>query len=156
LNELALRSLVSLFVEKEGLFSRSIALEQTGFRREETSPKRTIIALLGLNRLRESGETLPFDLASMCDVVLGDTTWVRTLGELGLLTWFTAEYTPDRLRNLFNEFNFDGAIDDYWDGRQAQTMGIAWFLAGLAHARLARPQMGPDLIDVAAQAYRLL
>jgi len=156
LNTLALRSLVSLFNEKEGLFSRSVALTQDGLHREKASPKRTIIALLGLHRLRESGEPLPFDLSSMRDALLGDTSWVRTLGELGLLNWFTAECAPERLGNLFNEFSFGSAIGEYWDGRQAQTTGLAWFLAGIAHTQLARPQLVPDLIDVAANAYRLL
>ncbi|HEY6945928.1 MAG TPA: hypothetical protein VI431_12370 [Candidatus Acidoferrum sp.] len=156
LNALALCSLVSLLDEKAGLFSRSLTLRQNGFQREATSPRRTIIALLGLHRLKSSGETLPFDVFSICEALLGDTTWVKSLGDLGLLTWFTAECEPDRLRNLFTEFNFAGAIDKYWDGRQAQTVGLAWFLAGIAHARLTDPQAVPDLIDVAVNAYRRL
>ncbi len=157
LNALALRSLVTLFDEKAGLFSRSVALhEKRGFHREKTSPRRTIIALLGLHRLKASGEALPFEVASICDVVLADTNWVRTLGDLGLLTWLMAESEPDRLRNLFNEFDFGSAVKDYWDGRQAQTRGLAWFLAGIAHARLANPHATLDLIDVAVNAYHLL
>lgn len=157
LNALALRSLVTLFDERGGLFSRSVTLDEKGaLHRQKPSPKRTIIALLGLHRLKESGESLPFDVPSICDVVLGDTSWVKSLGDLGLLTWLMAECEPDRLRNLFNEFNFASAIEDYWDGRQAQTRGLAWFLAGIAQARLARPQAVPDLIDVAVNAYHPL
>ena len=55
LNALALRSLASLFEEKEKLFSRCITLTKHGFHREGTSRRRTIIALLGLQRLAESG-----------------------------------------------------------------------------------------------------
>jgi len=157
LNSLALRSLVTLFDEKAGLFSRSAAVdEKGGFRRERPSPRRTIIALLGLHRLEESGENLPFDLPSMRDVVLEDTRWVRSLGDLGLLTWLTAECGPHRRRNVFDEFNFESAIDKYEDGRQAQTRGIAWFLTGIAHARLAGSQTRLDLTDIAADAYHLL
>lgn len=157
LNALALRSLATLFDEKGGLFSRSVAFdEKRALHRQQTSPKRTIIALLGLRRLKESGESLPFDVPSIGDVVLRDTRWVKSLGDLGLLTWFIAECEPDRLKNLFNEFNFGSATEDYWDGRQAQTTGLAWFLAGIAHARLACPQTEPDLIDFAVNAYRLL
>jgi hypothetical protein len=121
LNALALRSLVFLFDEKEGLSSRSVTLRQDGFHREEVSPKRTIIALLGLHRLEESGENPPFDVSSMRDAVLGDTSWVRTLGDLGLLTWFTAECEPERLKNLFNQFDFDRALDNYSDARKGHT-----------------------------------
>jgi hypothetical protein len=156
LNALALRSLVTLFAEKEKLFSRSLTLRQDGFHQEKTSPKRTIIALLGLHRLAGAGESLPFDVFSMHDVVLTDTSWVRSLGDLGLLTWFTAECEPDRLRNLFDHFDFTNALRAYFDGRQAETRGLSWFLAGMAHARLACPQTIPDLTDAAVEAYRLL
>lgn len=157
LNALALRSLAILFNEKGKLFSRSAAFDEKGvLQRQKPSPKRTMIALLGLQRLKESGESLPFDVPSICDVLLEDTSWVRSLADLGLLTWFIAECEPDRLKNLFHEFKFGSAIEDYWDGRQARTRGLAWFLSGIARARLAHPQAAPELIDSAVNAYRLL
>jgi hypothetical protein len=156
LNALALRSLVFLFNEKEGLFSRSVTLGQDGFQHEGVSRKQTIIALLGLHRLEESGETLPFDMSSMREVVLGDASWVRTLGDLGLLTWFTAECEPDRLKNLFNQFDFDSALGNYMDARKGHTRALAWFLAGIAHAPLSYPRFLPDLTDAAVNTYRLL
>src|SRR5208337_802376 len=156
LNALALRSLVSLFEEKEKLFSRRVTLTEDGFHREGTSRKRTVIALLGLQRLAESGGTLPVDVASIRDVVLGDTSWVRSVGDLGLLTWFTAECAPERLGALLTEVDFGKALESYADGRQACTKGLAWFLAGIAHARLACPGSIPDLTDIAADTYHLL
>lgn len=157
LNALALRSLATLFDERGRLFSRSVAFDEKGaLHRQKTSPKRTIIALLGLHRLKESGVSLPFDVRSIYDAVSGDTSWVKSLEDLGLLTWFTAECEPDKLKDLFQEFKFASAIEDYWDGRQAQARGLAWFLAGIAHVQLAHPQTAPDLIDVAVNAYHLL
>jgi hypothetical protein len=156
LNARALRSLVYLFSEKENLFSRSVTLRGTTLHRGGNSSKRTVIALLGLSRLAESKEALPFDVGSMHDAVLGDTSWVKSLGELGLLTWFTAECEPDRLRNLFRQFDFDKALETYREGREACTSGLAWFLAGISHARLDGPGTLPDLTDVAVDAYHLL
>ncbi len=156
LNALALRSLLSLFEEKEKLFHRRVTLTVDGFHQEETSRKHTIIALLGLQRLAESGGPQPFDVASIRDAVLGDTSWVRSVGDLGLLTWFTAECVPERLGRLFNEFDFGKALETYSDGRQARTAGLACFLAGIAHARLACPGTLPDLTDIAVDTYRLL
>lgn len=156
LNALALRSIVSLFEEKERLFSRRVTLTEGGFHREGTSRKRTVIALLGLQRLAESGGTPSVDVASIQDVVLGDTSWVRTLGDLGLLTWFTAECAPGRLEVLFSEWDLATALKRYVDGRQACTRGLAWFLAGIAHARLAYPGTLPDLTDIAVDTYHLL
>src|SRR5260370_24033443 len=110
LNALALRSLVFLFNEREGLFSRSVTLGQDGFHHEEVSPKRTIIALLGLHRLEESGETLPFDMASMRAVVLAGTSWVRTLGDLVLVPSFTPLCGLDILKDVFTQVDFDRAL----------------------------------------------
>jgi hypothetical protein len=156
LNALALRSLVTLFDEKEKLFSQRITLTQKGFHREGTSRKLTIVALLGLQRLSESGGTQPFDIASMRDVILRDAGWVRSAGDLGLLTWFTAICAPERLGILLNTFDFGKALDTYSDGLQARTRGLSWFLAGIAHARLACPRRLPDLTDIAVETYHLL
>jgi len=156
LNVLAVRSLASLFDANERLFCRSATRTDVGFLRIKTSRRHTIIALLGLHRLAESGVAQPFDLASIRDVVLAETNWVRGVGDLGLLTWFTAEFAPERLRNLLSEFDFDRALETYVDGPQACTRGLAWFLAGIAHARLANPPTLPDLSDVALATYRLL
>jgi hypothetical protein len=156
LNSLALRSLASLFNEKEQLFSHRVILTGDGFRWDETSRKRTIIALLGLHRLAESGGTQLFDLASIRDVVLRDRRWVNTAGNLGLLTWFVAVCAPDQLDTVFREFDFENALANYADGRQARTTGLAWLLAGIAYARLAHPELLPDLTDVAVDCYHLL
>jgi hypothetical protein len=156
LNDLALRSLVALFDEKEKLFCRCVTLMEDGFYREGTSRKRTIIALLGLHRLAESGGPLPLDVASIREVVLRNTNWVRSVGDLGLLTWFTAECVPEKLGILFNGLDFEKMLDSYSDGGQASTKGLAWLLAGIAHARLACPGTLPDLTDVAVKAYHLL
>src|SRR5271166_3500268 len=125
LNALALRSLVSLFEEREKLFSRRVTLTEDGFRRERTSRKRTIIALLGLHRLAESGEAPPVDVASIRDAILQDTSWVRSVGDLGLLTWFTAECAPERIEVLLNELDFGQSLVRYADGRNANTRGLA-------------------------------
>jgi len=156
LKALSLRSLVSLFQEEEKLFSGCATLTEGGFHREGTSRKRTMIALLGLQRLAEAGGAQPFDLASIRDAVLEDTSWVRSVGDLGLLTWFTAVCVPERLGRLFNEFDFGKALDAYSDGRQARTVGLAWFLAGIGHARLACPGTLPDMTDIAVDTYHML
>ena len=156
LNSLALRSLVSLFDEKEMLFSRRVTLTENGFVRDRTSRKRTIIALLGLQRLAETGGAPPIDVTSIRNIILGDTTWVRSVEDLGLLTWFTAECVPERLGKLLNELDFSKALNTYSDGRQARTRGLAWFLTGIAHAQLTCPGTLQDLTDVAVDTYHLL
>ena len=156
MNALALRSLTTLFEPRESLFCRSLTWNGDSFQQQKTSRRRTIIALLGLQRLEESGCAQPLDLGAIRDVLLAGTGWVEGIGDLGLLTWFTAVYAPERLCGLFREFDFDRAIESYPDGRITQTRGLAWFLAGISHALLAATESVPDLTDVAADAYHLL
>jgi hypothetical protein len=156
LNAMALQSLVSLFENNERLFSRRVVVTEGGVLREETSRKRTIIAVLGLQRLSTSGESIPFDVASIADEVLKDISWVRNVGDLGLLTWLTAECVPERLETLFDTLDFGKTLDHYTSVRPANTRELAWFLAGISHARLARPGMRADLTDPVVAAYRLL
>jgi hypothetical protein len=156
LNNLAVRSLALLFDERERLFYRQVTLKDDGFHQEGTSRKRTIIALLGLQRLAESGGSLPFDLASIRNAVLEDTRWVRSFGDLGLFAWFTAECAPERLGLLLNEFDFAKALETYPDADQARAEGLALFLTGISHVRLACPGTLPDLTDIAVDTYHLL
>jgi len=156
LNSLAVGSLVSLFDEKAGLFSKRISLTEAGLHREKVSRKLTAIALLGLKRLEASGATIPFDIVSIQDAVWKDRSWVKRIGDLGLLTWFTATCCPERLDDLFREYDFGHALTSYSDARAARTAGLAWFLAGIAHARFACPNAALDLTDVAVETYQLL
>lgn len=156
LRALCVRSLALLYQEKEKLFSRGMTLTKDGFHREGPSREHTIIALLGLQRLAESGGLHQFDVAAIRESIMGDTSWVKSVGELGLLTWLTAECVPESLEKLFNDFDFEKALETYLDGRQARTQGLAWFLSGIAHARLAGSATLPDLTDVVVDAYHLL
>lgn len=156
LNALALGSLRSLFDEKEHLFVERITLRQSGYRRAAISRKQTIIALLGLHRLAGLDEAQPFDLVTIREVAFQDRSWVKTAGDLGLLTWFAAECFPDRLGVVFEEFDFENALTIFADGREARAEGVAWFLAGIAHAAIARRETLSRLTDVAADSYRLL
>ena len=156
LNSLAVRSLISLYDEPSGYFSGRATLVDDELHLSEASRKHSIVALLGLHQLVGSGESVPFDLAAIRDAVLRDNSWVRNAGELGLLTWFAAVCAPEHLDRIFKEFDFENSLSIYADGRQGRTNGLAWFLAGLAHARLARPS-SPSLVeDLAVDAYHLL
>ncbi|MGB6199012.1 MAG: hypothetical protein WBF35_05630 [Candidatus Acidiferrales bacterium] len=156
LNSLALGSLLSLFNEKEKLFSESISLSSAGLRRGRTSRKLTAIALLGLQRLQASGARHPFDLAPIQDAVWQDRRWIKSIEDLGLLTWFTAACRPERLGSLFHDYDFGRAIAAYPDARDGRTTGLAWFLAGIAHARIVCPNTALDLTDIAVETYHLL
>jgi len=156
LNSLAVDSLLCLFDEKESLFCRRARLTKNGFCREKVSGKLSAIAMLGLRRLAESGVTCRFDLSSIQDAIWKDRSWIKGIGDLGLLTWFTAACIPERLGAVFDDYDFSRAITAYSDGREARTASLAWFLAGISHAHLAGRSNTPDLTDIAVETYNLI
>jgi hypothetical protein len=156
LNFLAVQSLLALFDEQQKLFCRRIELTARGFRRESTSRRRTMIALLGLQHLAKSGAIFTLDRLAIQDRILGDIGWMRTAADLGLLTWFTAICAPERLAALLNELDFDRVAHTCADVQKRHTRGLAWLLAGIAHARHANPRALPDLTDMAVETYHLL
>jgi hypothetical protein len=156
LSSLAIQSLKVLFDEKERLFSRRIVWTERGCRREGISRCGTMIALLGLQRLEESGEKSGFDLGAIQEAVLQDTSWVKSARDLGLLLWFTAVCVPGRLSAVLDDFDLDAVLRSSADSRRGQTEGLAWFLAGIAHAGEAGARPRSDLIDVAVAAYHKL
>ena len=152
----AAKALLALFDRTKMLFSQRITLRDGGFRREEASPRRTVVALLGLKCLSDSGQRQPFDLASIENAVFQDKSWIEGVGDLGVLIRFAAEYNPDRLASLADHFDLATALNSFPDGREARTAALSCFLAGISHAKLSSPDSLPDLTDMAVDTYHLL
>jgi hypothetical protein len=153
---MAAQALLALLDGSEVLFSRRITLRDRGFRREPVSQRHTVVALLGLRQFADSGRTQPFDLEAIQEAVFQDRRWVKGIGDLGILIRFAAECSPSRLIALANGFDLANALSNFPDGREAHTSELASFLAGISHAKLASPDLLPDLTDVAVDTYRLL
>jgi hypothetical protein len=156
LKSMAAKALLALFSSTEMLFARRITLRDRGFRRDAASPRRTVIALLGLHSLAGSGQRQPFDLPSIENAVFQDKNWIKGIGDLGVLVQFAAEYQPDRLPSLADHFDFATALESFPDGREARTAALSSFLAGISHAKLSCGDSLPDLTDAAVDTYRLL
>src|SRR6201997_3443486 len=90
LSSMAAKALLALFDGTEMLFSRKITLRGRGFRREPASPRRTVVALLGLHRLAGSGQRQPFNLPSIETAVFQDLRWIKGIADLGVLVQFAA------------------------------------------------------------------
>jgi hypothetical protein len=156
LKSMAAKALLALFSSTEMLFARRITLRDRGFRRDAASPRRTVIALLGLHSLAGSGQRQSFDLPSIENAVFQDENWIKGIGDLGVLVQFAAEYQPDRLSSLADHFDFATALESFPDGREARTAALSSFLAGISHAKLSCGDSLPDLTDTAVDTYRLL
>ena len=155
LNGRALRSLTHLFDRETLLFKEGASLANGNVQWRNVSRKSTLLALLGLRQLLASRSEQPFDISRIEGVALRDKRWVKSIGDLGILIWFAAISGPDRLRQVLEEFDIGNVLTSYDDGRGAQTEAIAWFLTGVAQARLACSEL-TDLTDIAVDAYRLL
>ena len=124
--------------------------------REGTSRRYTIITLLGLKELESAGMHSPFDAHAIYASLIRDTSWIRGVGDLGLLIWLTARFEPDRLERVFRTFDCDTALDRYPDAQESRTMELAWFLAGLAHACETSPKFVNALTDLSVETYHRL
>jgi hypothetical protein len=156
LNSLAVRGLVSMFDPEKRLFCYRIRGTDHGLVREGLSHRYTIMALLGLHALQKTGARCPFDTDAIFKSCVGDTQWIKGVGDLGLLIWLTAEYAPEQLGDLFQRVDLEMSLNRFADARDGRTMELAWFLAGLCHATIASPQTAGPLGDLAVDTYHRL
>ncbi len=156
LNRMSLQGLVPMFVAQKQIFCYRLVRTPQGMVSEGLSPRYTIMTLLGLRELERTGARTPFDADAICASFLRDTSWIQGAGDLGLLIWLVAVFSPDQLDALFQRYNLQTALDRYADVREARTMELAWFLAGLAHAGLAAPEKLSGLRNLADKTYQLL
>jgi hypothetical protein len=150
---LAARGLVAMFEADHQLFCHRLLRTEHGIVREGLSPRYTIMTLLGLRELELAGMDSPFDTQAIYTSFTRDTKWIQGSGDLGLLIWLTAVFDPDQLGTLFSTFDIETALDRYSDAREAHTMELAWFLAGLAHAAETSPNLVSTLTDLSVEAY---
>jgi hypothetical protein len=154
---LAAQGLVRMFDEERQLFCQRFIRTNQGFVREGHSPRYTIMVLLGLHELEQSGGRSPFDTNAVYKSFVSDSSWIRSVGDLGLLLWLTATFEPDQVNGLLSRMDVDKALSHYSDARDGRTMELAWFLAGLAHSAQAAPELTLPLTDLAHKTYlRLL
>ena len=150
---LSARGLKAMYDPDRQLFCHRLLCTEHGLVREGVSPRYTIMALLGLRELALMGTNAPFDIQSIYISLIRNTSWIRTIGDFGLLIWLIASFEPDRLGGLLNAFDCQSALDRYPDAQESRTMELAWFLAGLAHAAETCPKLFGSLTDLCVEAY---
>ncbi len=156
LKELAVRGLASMYDSERKLFCHRLKQSAGGLEREGVSHRYTMMSLLGLQRLQAAGIPSPVDIRATLDSLLGDTSWINNVGDLGLLVWVCAKADPERLPGLDAQLVLKRALLRFHESRRARTMELAWFLSGLAHQNLACPNRLPHLRETAMECYALL
>lgn len=157
LRTLAVEGLVPMFDTESQLFCYRLRQGNTGLIREGLSPRYTIISLLGLNQCEKAGMACGFNVKTILNPLLQDTRWIKNVGDLGLMVWLCALAWPERLGEMSASWDVRNALRRFGEARFRRTTELAWFLAGLAHLRLASRGGGvPEVPDLAATVYRLL
>ena len=154
LNRLAVNGLVPMFDPEKQLFCYTLQRTAAGMVREGISPRYTAITLMGLHRLEQSGGTSPIDIRRVFDVLLENTEWIDNIGDLGMLLWTCALVAPERLEEVNRRHDIKNALTRFREAGQRHTMYLSWFLTGLSHQALVRPDKVEDTRDLAVETSR--
>ena len=87
LTALAANGLPSMFDEKKQLFCYKLKKTDQGMVREGISHRYTMMTLMGLKRLEESGVASPIAIGPVLDKLMENLDWVNNIGDLGVLLW---------------------------------------------------------------------
>lgn len=147
--------LVPMFDADRQLFCHKMVRTKQGLVREGLSPRYTVMTLLGLRKLERAGGRSAFDTAAIYKAFVRDRSWIRSIGDFGLVIWLTAAFDPQQLAQ-FSPENLRMDLDRYPDAKHASTTELSWFLAGLAHAAEVSPTLAGKFRDVALETYRRL
>lgn len=154
--DLAASGLVAMLAPEKQIFCDIYDRTEKGMARKRLSPRYTMMTLLGLHRYECSGRRSPIAIGPVLQALLGDTSWISTAGDLGLLLWLCSELVPERLPEVFKRVGAQGALERFSDGQEGRTMEVAWYLTGIVGCYLAGHRNLPGLADQVDSAREIL
>ena len=152
---LAVRGLPAMFDSRSQMFCHKLKKTDSGLVQEGISPRYTIMTLMGLHRLEQSGTRSPVDMQPILEGLLANTDWVQNIGDAGLMLWLAAQVAPDRLGELAGRLQIPTALTRFADVREGTTMNLAWFLTGVSYYSQVSDE-GKKLSGIARETYNLL
>lgn len=153
---LSVKGLEGMFDPERQRFCFRAVRNGQGVRNEGTSRRYSMISLLGLARMEKGGRKSPIDMESALSSLLPDAETIDGIGDLGLLLWLCALASPDRAPEAWRERRMAKALFQCPDALEGRTMELSWFLAGIAHAALAKAQGIPGLEEQASRTFERL
>lgn len=153
---LAVQGLVPMFDRQRQLFCYKLKKSDQGMVQEGLSHRYTMMTLMGLHRLQQSGATSPFDHKAMIQALVSDLAWVDNLGDLGVLLWMCGVVCPEKFAQLEPRLDLQTALTRFRGARQGVTMELAWFLTGLSYWGQAHPEKLSQLELLAFETYKIL
>jgi hypothetical protein len=136
LHALALNGLVSMFDEKLGLFCFIRKLSDSQIMNAGFSRRYSLMALLGLQRLKSYGAAVPLPINLILDRIADSWGKLDDAGDFGLLLWTSALASPSRMELLLDQHDPDHISYKCRDVRAGMTTELAWLLTGLSYAAL--------------------
>ena len=156
LKSLAIEGLRSMFHPDKRLFCFKLKKTEQGMVREGVSHRYTMMTLMGLKRLEETGVSSPIAIAPVLDGLLKDLSWMDNIGDLGVLLWLCAIVCPESIEDVERRADVKTALTRFRQARERRTMELAWFLTGLCHGALVRTAIPAYVKPLATQTYQLL
>jgi len=153
---LAVNGLARMFDANSRLFCYRMKKTDRGMMNEGLSLRYTVISLLGLHRYELQGNTSPIHVQTTLQGLFDRRQEIDNLGDLGLLLWLGALASPQRLVQIYSEFDCKEALRRYQEAQLGRTMELAWFLTGLSYMALATKKRVAELEPLANQTYDLL
>jgi hypothetical protein len=154
--DFATDGLVHMFDRDSQLFYHRLTYGPGGVVKEGLSHRYTMMTLLGLHRLEETGIRSPIAVQTVLQGLLSDLGWVNNAGDMGLLLWLVAVVAPDRLRSLHSSMQIESVLPRYSAFRQVNTMQVAWLISGLSHVCIALGSSLAECRDISLKCYELL
>ena len=156
LTALATEGLPQMLDPDRQLFCFKLRKADRGMIREGISHRYTMMTLMGLKRLEESGVSSPIPIAPVFDKLFSNFNWLNNLGDLGVILWTCAVVKPERIADIERDLDVANALENYVQTREGRTMELAWFLTGLSCASMAWPKTPTYFKDLATRTYQIL
>lgn len=153
---LSVKGLVPMFDPVQRLFCFTLKQTDQGLVREGISRRYTMMSLMGLHRLEQSGTKSPIEIQPVLEGLLSNTEWIDNIGDLGLLLWLCALVAPHRLEEVQRRLEIKSALTRFCGARHGLTMELAWFLTGLSHGILSGAAPKAGMGELAVGTYRVL
>jgi hypothetical protein len=154
--QVASKGLPQMVDPEHNLFCYAMKRKGSGLVRNGLSHRYTVITLMGLKRLEESGATSCVGTTPLFEKLFADLSWVDNIGDLGLLMWLCATTAPQRLGDIEQQLPIGSALKQYPDAPQGRTMELAWFLTGLCEWALRDSEKKRSLRELAFDTYKKL
>lgn len=153
---LASRGLAPMFDDRQQLFCYKLKKNGDKMVQEGISRRYTMMTLMGLHRLQQSGESSGFDTERILNSLFSNLDWVDNIGDFGVLLWLCGTACPERFAEVDRQFDIASALKRYRGAKNAVTMEIAWFLTGVSYWASAFPEKRTQLQQIAFDTYKLL